>query len=72
VFHFWIDLQVVVTLPDVVVAVAPAAAVDDVEGIKTGMDSFADEDVRRKGLCHLRTEREGARWGEIAKWRAED
>jgi hypothetical protein len=57
------------------VVAAAAAAVgdaDDVEGIKTGMDSVADEDVRRKGLCHLRTGKGGVREGGIATWRAED
>jgi len=71
VVRFWIDLEVAVTVHDVVVVAAAAAAVD-VQGRKTGMDSVGDEDVRRKGLCHLRTEKGGVRRGEIATRRAED
>jgi hypothetical protein len=73
--RFWIDSPVAVTVPAVVAVVAvvaaAAAAVDDVGGVRTDKDSAADEDVRRKGPCHLRTVREGVRWDEIATWRAE-
>lgn len=44
-----------------VLAVVGVAAVVDVAGAETDMDSVADEGVRRKALCRLRKEKGGVR-----------